>query len=346
MKTIDSAVLRQVSTLDPAGNYANADQAMVEQTRQWVMAHERSPQQEREPNGDVARPGRRSRLRPAVLIGAAAVVVLGLVGVLPSLSPDGGTPAAAIPLLEHEIDDGHPAGSYLEELAETVRQVPEPKGRYYVEYLHFVGYSMVEEEISPEYWEVTGLELRKEESYFWFDTEDLSGGRTYGPMGEANGGWKYPPGEAIGTHELGEDPQVFFEEFTRFPDSPMAQFPGYYFIDDYTFQAGRMSPAERAVFLRAMALGRDVTYYGHTTARNGQEGVAFGATRVVDGTDIESIMVINPETGAVIETDEIYPNDLPGAPAVVEEYVLVNESGFSDQVPTCGEVACPGAPTG
>src|SRR5699024_10980224 len=183
----------------------------------------------------------------------------------------------------------------------------------------------------------------EEESYLWIDTEDFSGGRTYGAADNLSDGWEYAAGEAPRVEDIGKDAQAFFEEFTKYSDSPIADVPGYYHIDRYSVEAGWMSPTERAVFLQAMALGDDVTYYGATAARNGQDGVAFGGTRVEDDIEIELITVINPQTGMVIETDEIYPNDLPGAPAVVEEYVLIVESEFSDVAPVCGASACPGS---
>lgn len=381
-KTTEDTLLHQLAALDPASEKAPTSTVTIEHTRQWVLGQDKldgtpladpSPvagvaglvtllEFEREPvtpkvRPAVRRPVRRTGRRIA-LVAAGVAMVLGMVGVLPSMFPGGAEtapPAAAIPMLAYS----HPAGvdgpSELHELADQLRVssgVVE-SGRYFFEHRQRVGYSMHEVEVSEGYWEVDRLVFTEDEEYLWHDTTDLSGGRLHIQEIE---------GETPDEHEIalaaGED----LGGLVDVPDSPQAvydavmanndqhqRYPGHYLIDAYNFQANKLSQEDRAIFLEAIALAGDVTSYGQVTDREGRDGIAFGASRLENDegetVEIEWIMVLDPTTGEVLELDTIYPNDLPGAPGVVEDYTLVIDSRYTDTLPPCGTDVCPGAST-
>jgi hypothetical protein len=349
MTTTDSTLMRELAELDPANRKTATSPETIENTRQWVLAHERL---EREPAVPQVVPIRRTRRRIA-MVGAAAVMVLGMVGVLPSVLTDAGTtaPAAAIPMLDYSQPNGADGTTQLQQLAEQLRvsAADEETGRYYFEHRQYVGYSMHETEVADGQWEVDSLERSEDHSYSWYDTTDLSGGQLYLHNGETINDTVIPAGEATLNHiDVPDTPQGLYD-LVMLDNDQHQSFPGHYLIDAYNHEANRLDRDDRATFLEAIALAEDVTSYGHVTDRDGRDGVAFGASRFADdegkSTEIELVMVLDPTTGKVLETDTIYPNDLPGAPDVVEDYELVVESRFTSTLPSCGNGICPGAST-
>ncbi|UNX55868.1 hypothetical protein MF406_06465 [Georgenia sp. TF02-10] len=345
--TTDSPTLRQLAVLDPASQKVPTSPAIIEQTRRWVLEHDRLEQERATAQGT---PIRRTRRRVAV-VGAAAVMVLGMVGVLPNVLGDAGTaaPAAAIPMLGYSQPGGVDGTSELQQLAQQLRgsSAAEETGRYYFERRHYVGYMAHEVEVSPEYWEIDRLEPREDHVYFWFDTTDRSGGQLYLMNGEAIVDAAIPAGEVdLGQADVADTPQALYD-LRVLTNEQHQRFPGHYLISDYQYEANLLGSEGRATFLDAIALAPDVTSYGQVTDREGRDGVAFGASRFEEdegeSVEIEVIMILDPTTGKVLETDTIYPNDLPGAPDVVEEYDLVVESQFTDTLPPCGDDVCPGA---
>ena len=363
MNTLDNPLLHQLAALDPAREKAATGPETIERTRQWVLGHDRpsgttsvdlppasgvaglATLLEREPVTPQVRPIRRTRRRVA-LVGAGVVMVLGMVGVLPSLLPDGGTtpPAAAIPMLEYTQPDGVDGPTALQQLADQLREsaTVDESGRYFFEYRRDVGYSMHEVEVSDEHWVVDRLERREDDSYYWFDTTDLSGGRLYLRDGDVMAPEiVFPAGEAsLDLIDTPDTPQALYDLVLWDPDAQ--RFPGHYLIDAYNVQANRLDQRDRATFLDAIALVDDVTSYGQVTDRNGRDGVAFGASRFDENVEFELIMILDPTTGQVLELDRIYPNDLPGAPDVVKTYNLVVDSRYTDTLPPCGSHSCPG----
>lgn len=339
----DSTLLRDLADLDPADGWSGTDAAAADRTREWILTHER-----------VAAPPRRHTGRRIAQAGAAAVLVLVLVGLLPSLLTDDVTapPAAAIPMLDFEEPDGAPAGDALTELADALRATPSPTetGRYFFTHWRDVGYSMHETEVSDGHWEVDRLVRREHDGYRWQDTTDHSGGRLDVTNGVPEPGTTFAPGEewSASATVVPDTPEELLANTTRFGGTSGSH-PGNYLLGDYASMAPRLSLEDRATFLDALALAGDVTSYGRTTDRLGRDGLAFGATRVVvdEGTEvpIETVVLLDPNTGIVLEEDTIFPNDLPGAPGVVEEYRLLVESGYHDEVPPCGHQACPGVET-
>ncbi len=343
----DSTLLRDLGNLDPATGWPGADRATAERTRAWIRSHDRITPKA------VPSPARRTG-RHLVLAGTAAVVVLGLVGVLPSLVGDDPTtaPAAAIPMLDFEHPDGDPAGDELSRLAVDLRAAASASetGPYFFSHWRGVRYAMGETEVSDGNWEVDRLVRREFETYRWGDTADQSGGQLYVAEGVPDHVTVFAPGEEWpgSPASPADTAEELLAETTRFGGTA-GDYPGNYLLTDYTHLAPRLSVEERATFLDAFALAGDVTSYGDTTDRLGREGVAFGATRVVvdDGTEvrIETVLILDPSTGITLEEDTVFPNDLPGAPGIVEEYRLLVESGYHEDVPPCGDQACPGVET-
>ncbi|GAA4424980.1 hypothetical protein GCM10023169_22180 [Georgenia halophila] len=344
MTTTDRTVLGRLADLDPSRVEGGTSPEEAETTLQWVLAHDRTEQ----PQATEVRFGRRK-----ILVGVAAAAALAVLGsvTLPSVLGESAVPpAAAIPMLEYSQPDGAEAATNLQQLAEQLRDSsPAETGRYFFEHRRYVGYSMHEVEVSEGYWEVDRLEPREDDSYSWFDTTDFSGGRLYVHDGEARGS-VIPAGEAYGGHiEVPATPQALYDLVMRNNDQHQ-RYPGHYLIDAYNLQANLLGHEDRATFLEAIALADGVSSYGQVTDRKGRDGVAFGASRFGENeegqsVEIETIMILHPTTGKVLETDTIYPNDLPGAPAVVEEYDLVVESRYTDTLPPCGNETCPGATT-
>lgn len=346
MITDDSTLLRDLADLDPAGAWGGTDRATAERTREWIHTQDRATPQ-------VMPAPTRHTGRRILLAGAAAALVLGLVGVLPSLFGSDPTtpPAAAIPMLDFEQPEGTPAAGELARLAADLRATaPAPEtGPYFFTHWRTVGYSMGETEVSDGRWEVDRLVRREHETYRWGDTADHSGGQLSVTDGVPEPGTVFAPGEEWSSSNTAPDTaEGLLAETTRHGGTA-GGYPGNYLLSDYSTRAPRLSLEDRATFLDALALAGDVTSYGETTDRSGREGVAFGATRVVvdEGTDvpIETVLILDPGTGVVLEEDTIFPNDLPGAGAVVEEYRLLVESGFRQAVPLCGDQVCPGVDT-
>ncbi|CAM3313901.1 hypothetical protein OCAE111667_03305 [Occultella aeris] len=363
--------LNELAILDPAAASPPTDPEAIEGTRLWVLGHDRAAhvadagapalagvselvtRLQEEPVAPKVRRSHSVRLRVA-LIGAAAVLVLGVVGVLPSVLPGGGTttpPAAALPMLAYSEPDGADGPTGLLQLADQVRAstIPDGSGRYFFEHRRYVGYATHEVEVSEGYWEADRLIPIEDDAYRWHDTTDLSGGQLYLRDGEDLGGGEtvFAPGEAgSDPRDVPDSPQAIYELIMLNNDQHQ-RFPGHYLIDAYNFQANGLSQADRANFLEAIALAGDVTSYGRVTDREGRDGLAFGASRFEDAggetIEIELILILDPATGAVLETDTVYPNDLPGAPDIVEQYDLVVDSRYTDTLPACGTVTCPGA---
>lgn len=343
MTTTDRTLLARLADLDPARHEAPTPPEEAEATLQSVRAHDRTEQPHAK--GHV---GRRK-----ILVGAAAAVALAVVGsvTLPSLLGESVIPpAAAIPMLDYSQPDGTDATADLNHLADQLRgpSGADEAGRYHFEHRRYVGYSMHEVEVSEGYWEVDRLELSEVDSYYWVDTTDFSGGSR--DVGDGAGPtFTIPAGEAAGQGDVPDTPQALYDLIMLNNDQHQ-RFPGHYLIDAYNHQANRLGHDDRATFLGAIALADDVTLYGQVTDRNGRDGVSFGASRTEEDEEgetieIELITIIDPSTGKVLETDTIYPNDLPGAPDVVEEYELVVESRYTDTLPLCGKDTCPGAST-
>ncbi|MPV49286.1 hypothetical protein GCG21_04565 [Pseudactinotalea sp. HY160] len=348
MITSDSTLLRDLADLDPAAGWTGTDPATADRTRARIHAQYRADNTTEPAPGAVPR---RHTGRRLVLTGAAAVLVLGLVGVLPSLVDGGLTtpPAAAIPMLDFEQPDGVPAGAELARLAADLRAAPaEPEtDRYFFSHWRSVGYSMGETEVSDGHWEVDRLIRREYDYYRWGDGSDGSGGELAVRNGVPEPGSVYGPGEEwspAGATVPGTAEELL-ESTTRFGGTA-GRYPGNYLLSDYSSLAPRLTAEDRATYVDAFALAGDVTSYGQATDRLGRDGLAFGATRVVvdEGTEIpiEIVVLLDPDTGVVLEEDTIFPNHLPGAPAVVEEYRLLVEAGHHDSVPPCGDQACPG----
>ncbi len=344
MNMTDPTVMARLADLHPARHEAPTPPAEAEATLQWVLTHDRTDQS----------PVEDSNGKRKLLIGAAAAIALAVVGsiTLPSLlGEETVPPAAAIPMLDYAQPDGTDATANLNHLADQLGgpAVADEAGRYHFEHRQYVGYSMHEVEVSEGYWEVDRLELREYDSYYWVDTTDFSGGRRDTGEGDGPPDFTISAGEAAGQWDAPDTPQALYDLIMLNNDQHQ-RFPGYYLIDAYNFRANYLDSADRATFLGAIALADDVTSYGEVTDRNGRDGISFGASRTEEDPDggtieIEVIMIVDPTTGKVLETDTIYPNDLPGAPDVVEEYALVVESRYTDTLPSCGNDTCPGAPT-
>ncbi|WP_163541777.1 hypothetical protein [Occultella kanbiaonis] len=369
--TSTDTFLNRLAVLDPATASTPTDPETIEGTRLWVLGHDRATpgavagapavagvsdlvaRLQEEPVAPKVRRSHPGRRRVA-LVGAAVALVLGVVGVLPSVLPGGGTttpPAAALPMLAYSEPDGVDGPTGLRELADQLRSATAPaeSGRYFFEHRQYVGYAMHEVEVSEGYWEVDRLIPIVDQSYRWYRTADLSGGQLY-----------LRDGETPETHEILLAPGEGAPYPSDVPDSPQSiydavmlnndqhqRFPGHYLIDAYNGQANALSQADRATFLEAIALAGDVTSYGLVTDREGRDGIAFGASRIEDNegesVEIESILILDPDTGKVLEVETVWANDLPGAPDVVEEYDLVVDSRYTDTLPACGSVTCPGA---
>lgn len=349
MKTTDSSLLSALADLDPTAHQPLASPAVTDATRQWVLDHDR-PAASVPAGAGASAPVRAPQVRRRlVLAGAAALVVAGGVGVLPALAPGGGSSpqAAAIPMLDYAQPEGADSTAALDQLARQLDAAPPTDtGPLFFEHRYYFGYSMQEVQTAEEVWEVVALDPRESDEYSWTDTGDGSGGHLITMDGTPDSEHVFGPGElAPISLESPGSPEAIYASIVAGNESHEAA-PGYYLLDDYAARANKLTPDERSNFLRALALSEDITSYGAVTDRAGRSGIGLAATRTLtDATETrqtELVLVLDPATGEVLEVDDVYPNTLPGAPALVESYALYITSGYTDTLPLCGTRECPG----
>ncbi|PFG39930.1 hypothetical protein ATJ97_2450 [Georgenia soli] len=331
--TTNDTVLRQLTELDPARDLAPPTPAQAAHLRARIPTHA----EDLPAPAPLHRPRRR-----LALASAAAAVVLGVLStaVLPGIISGTGTTAtaAAIPMLEYAVPAGVDAAAELEQLADHVRETapPDPAPGPYT-YTHYRESTWASEDRGDG---VIERHPREVERWTWVAADGTS--RTLDKTDGVTGTYQDWPAEGHGTAaDLSGTPE---QVVRRIAGAEPEERDGWELIGTYQSDVsryGQFSAKDRAAFFEALAT-TDVTSYGNVTDRAGRKGIAFGSSFQHDGLVDEYRIIVDPDTGAVLGSEDVITGlkDASGEDEVVKSYLVILESGYADGLPECGDIGC------